>query len=143
KGLVFPLGLPLCPLFTSFNSIADIPLSPIGGHYMLLLVRVKRSEIHSDTAPEAFVSGRQCCHGSVGCAHVNSPSGFTGGEELRRKNPLPSNLYVTSRDLPEQRVGNQPARHMQIGVDLRTHIRTKQEHIVLKFCQTRGDGSLQ
>lgn len=52
---------------------------PLGGHYMLLLVRVKRSEIHSDTAPEAFVLGRQCCHGSVGCAHVNSPLGFTGG----------------------------------------------------------------
>ncbi|MFT8957685.1 MAG: hypothetical protein ABF917_08350, partial [Gluconobacter oxydans] len=29
KGLVFLLGLPLCPLFTSFNSIADIPLSPL------------------------------------------------------------------------------------------------------------------
>ncbi|AFW03117.1 hypothetical protein B932_3578 (plasmid) [Gluconobacter oxydans H24] len=27
--MVFPLGLPLCPLFTSFNSIADIPLSSL------------------------------------------------------------------------------------------------------------------
>lgn len=64
---------------------------------MLLLVRVKRSEIHSDKAPEAFVLGRQCCHGSVGCAHVNSPLGFTGGGGIEEEE---SSTFKSLRHLP-------------------------------------------
>ncbi|AFW02155.1 hypothetical protein B932_2604 [Gluconobacter oxydans H24] len=39
--MVFPLGLPLCPLFASFYSIADIPLSPDSVEKVALALRVK------------------------------------------------------------------------------------------------------
>lgn len=82
--------------FAFCGRIADIPFSLLSGHYMLLLVRIKRLGIYPDKAPEAFASDCQWCHGRVGCAHVNSPLGFTQGRDEEKE----SSTFKSLRHLP-------------------------------------------